>query len=240
MVMALALVLALAVWTPAQADTIGVSYRGLEGVSYRAGGQAYNVGTAEFYSIAPYQGVDWIGYCMDPTQYFGSPLAVVLPGSWAGPAYGSANWLEAAWLMENFAPGFSWLGNHQSINYGQQSVMDRIQAVQLAIWEVIVDPRATYGSSSLSQGNFTSATGSNLALASSFLTALSQAKLAGGGTVHLSGQNTFIVGQDPSHQDLLFGAQATIPEPGTMILVASGLGLLAWRRRRGGRPDPAC
>ncbi len=234
----LALGLALGLASPAAADNISLSYRGQESVSYKVNSQTFNVSTAEFYSVNPFWGQDWIGYCVDPTQYFANPLPVVSTSVWAGPAVGSANWMEAAWLLENFSPGVSWLVSHQSVNYGSSTVRDTIQAVQLAIWEVIVDASSSYSASSLSQGGFRYVSGDAQALnmAGQYLVALDQAKQAGGGTASLSGNLNFAVGQSANHQDILLASQgaAATPEPGTLVLAASGLGLAFWRRRRAG------
>jgi hypothetical protein len=187
-------------------------------------------------------GEAWIGYCLDPTQYFSSPLTVVSTNAWSGPAVGSANWLEAAWLVEHYAPGLGWLdGNY--VNYGSQTVQNTIQAVQLAIWEVIVDPMASYNQYSLTSGGFREtsvASGSVLTLANQYLTALSQAKNAGGGSVSLSGDNSFVIGQSASSQDILLVSRgAATPEPASLVLAASGLGVVLWRRRRLGASDKA-
>lgn len=235
--LALSLVLGLLSWWPtaALADTISLSYRGQEGVSYKVNGNTINASTAEFYSTSPFLGEDWIGYCLDPTQHFSSPLTVVSTNSWSGPAVGSNNWLEAAWLIEHYAPGLGWLdGNY--VNYGSQTVQNTIQAVQLAIWEVIVDPMASYAQSSLSSGGFRQtsvASGSVLTLAGQYLSALSQAKNSGGGSVSLSGDNSFVIGQSASNQDILLVSRgAATPEPASLLLAASGLGVVLWRRRR--------
>jgi hypothetical protein len=240
-ILALALVVGLVSWWPssASADTISLSYRGQENVSYKVSGNYINAYTAEFYATSPFLGEDWIGYCLDPTQYFSSPLTVVSTNSWNGPAVGTANWLESAWLLEHYAPGLNWLdGNY--VNYGSQTVQNTIQAVQLAIWEVLVDPSASYNQYSLTSGSFREtsvASGSVLTLANQYLSALSQAKSAGGGTVTLSGNNTFVIGQSATNQDILLASRgAATPEPASLVLAASGLGMVIWRRRRMPRP----
>lgn len=232
--LALALVLALLSWwpSPASADTISLSYRGQEGVSFKINGNTTNASTAEFYSTSPFLGEDWIGYCLDPTQNFSSPLTVVATNSWNGPAVGRNNWLEAAWLLEHYAPGLGWLDGN-SVSYGSQGVQNTIQAVQLAIWEVIVEPTTSYN---LTSGSFRAtsvAENSVWSQANSFLTALNQARATGGGTVSLSGDNTFVIGQSASSQDILLATRgAATPEPASLVLAASGLGVVLWRRRR--------
>jgi hypothetical protein len=236
-VLALALILGVLTWWPASAsaDTISLSYRGQEGVSFTVNSNSVSASTAEFYSTSPFLGKDWIGYCVDPSQWFSSPLTVVSPTSWGGPAVGSTNWLEAAWLLENYAPGLGLLDGN-SVNFGSSTVQNTIQAVQLAIWEVIVDPRASYSQSSLTAGSFREtsvASGSVLTMAGQYLSALSQAKATGGGTVSLSGSNTFVIGQSASNQDILLATRgAATPEPASLVLAASGLGVVIWRRRR--------
>jgi hypothetical protein len=233
-VMALALGITPLLAGPAAADSMNLSYRGLEGVTITLNnGSPQGSATAEFYSTSLFQGQQWIGYCVDIQQSFASPLNIISPDAWVGSGIGgrlgSNNWLEAAWLMEHYAPGMAWLDNNSSVNYGATATQNTIQAVQLAIWEVIINPSATYSSGSLGTGTF-QASGGNVGTAGGMLEALSLAKAAGGGSVTLGGGYAFVIGQSDTKQDILLAAKT--PEPATLFMAASGMGIMAWRRRR--------
>lgn len=236
--MALALLLGLSLLLPslACADTVSLGYQGLSSGANWTIGNPYRPSysgsyTAEFYTTSSYNGLDWIGYCVDPSQTYVNPVEIVSTSSWLGTNPGSTNWLEAAWLMENYAVGFSWLDG-ASVDYNSTSVKYSIMALQLAIWEVIVDDGTTY---SLTSGDYRSTANSTvLSLATTYLTALNTAKSAGGGTVTLSGDYTYVIGTSSTGQDILLGTKAAAtPEPASLFLAASAMGgLAAWRRRR--------
>jgi len=237
-VLALALAFTSLMVAPALADTMNLASRGYESATVTFNYSSKSTGTAEFYSTSNFQGTNWIGYCVELSQTFSSPLEIISPSSWGGT--GSTNWLEAAWLIENYAPGITWLGNSSAVNYSDVTVMNTIQAVQLAVWEVIYNQDTTlnsghyYTRSSLNSGSFKvsgyNTVGTNAYSAGTMLEALDAAKLAGGGTVSLLSGYNVVIGQSGTAQDLLMVCKT--PEPATMIMAASGLGLMAWRRRR--------
>ncbi|MBU4605024.1 MAG: Cys-Gln thioester bond-forming surface protein [Proteobacteria bacterium] len=243
--MALAGLLGLAllmVGGPAWADSMNIAYRGSSNITYWVDGQRRDVLTAEFYTPTTYQDATWFGYCVDPLQNFSNPIVPGDPNSWSGPEISPAvtgfNWREAAWLMENYAPGNDWLSDPSSVDYSSSAVKLAIQAVQLAIWEVTVDPSATYTASSVtdSSSRFYTTSSEAATLAGSYLVALSEYKSSTGGTIDLSGQ--YKINDQSDRQDLIVGTGGTAgaPEPATMLLMASALalggGVLRRRRKR--------
>lgn len=227
---------------PVMADSMNIAYRGSSNVTVWVDGVRKNAITAEFYTPTTYQDAMWFGYCVDPLQNFKNPITPGDPNAWTGPEISPAvtgfNWREAAWLMENYAPGNDWLSDPGSVNYGSSAVKLAIQAVQLAIWEVTVDPSATYTSGSItdSSSRFYTASGAAATLAGSYLVALSEYKSLTGGTINLSGE--YKINDQSDRQDLIVGTGGTAgaPEPATMLLMASALalggGVLRRRRKR--------
>lgn len=226
----------------AKADTMSIKYRGTTSVSYYIDGVKRTGGAAEFYSSTAFQSQMWFGYCVDPAEHFTSPLEMASPGAWDGPdniypAVTGYDWHEAAWLIENFAPGVDWLAG-SPVDYGSAAVRSAIRAVQMAIWETVVDPSATYTASSLAysgtdRGRFYVASGTNdAALAGQYLVALSEYKAANPAGIQLS-QLSFLIGDAEGKQDLLMGTNSSgVPEPGSLFLMGSALGMAGWWRRR--------
>ena len=227
---------------PALADSMGVSYRGSSNVTYWVDGNRRDVLTAEFYTPSTYQNATWFGYCVDPMQNFSNPISPGDPDSWTGPEISPAvtgfNWREAAWLMENYAPGNDWLSDPGSVDYSSATVKLAIQALQLAIWEVTVDPGTTYSAGDItdSSSRFYTTSSEAAALAGSYLVALSEYKNSTGGGIDLSGE--YKINDQSDRQDLIVGTGGTAaaPEPATMLLMASALalggGVLRRRRKR--------
>lgn len=228
--------------SPAMADSMNIAYRGSSSVTVWIDGARKDVVTAEFYTPTTYQDAMWFGYCVDPLQYFSNPIAPGDPNSWSGPEITPAvtgfNWRESAWLMENYAPGMDWLSDPGSVNYGSAAVKLAIQALQLAIWEVTLDPNATYTASSITDtsSRFYTASSSVASLAGSYLVALSEYKSSTGGVINLSGE--YKINDQSDRQDLIVGTggSGSAPEPATMLLMASALalggGVLRRRRKR--------
>ncbi|MEW5912721.1 MAG: PEP-CTERM sorting domain-containing protein [Thermodesulfobacteriota bacterium] len=221
----------------AMADTMNVATHGNLGVTYWVNGVQRSAQTAEFYSTTAYHNATWFGYCLDPVQTFANPITPGDPNLWTGPEVNPKplqfDWKEAAWLMENYAPGVTWLDDPSSVNYDSAAVKNAIQAVQLAIWEVVMDHSTTYSASNLTDtsSNFYVASSAVATLAGSYLVALSEAKIANGGQVILSGALNFTVNDQDDRQDLIMASKA--PEPGSMLLLASGLAATGgWLRRR--------
>lgn len=236
----LAVVLASLGSTWALADNMSVTYHGSQSATYWVDGQQKNALTAEFYTPTSYQNLTWFGYCMDPLQSFQNPIQPGDPNAWTGPEVNPAplayDWKEAAWLMENFAPGVTWLDDNSAVNYDSAAVKNAIQAVQFAIWETLLDHSATYTASDLTDASsrFRVGSGAIAAQAGSYLVALSEHKTAHGGQVSLSGTLNFKINDQSDRQDLIVGSQA--PEPATLLLLASALattgGLLRRRRKK--------
>ena len=227
---------------PALADTMNIAYRGNSNVTIWVDGVQKNSITAEFYTPTSYQDAMWFGYCVDPLQNFKNPITPGDPNAWTGPEISPAvtgfNWREAAWLMENYAPGNDWLSDPGSVNYSSSAVKLAIQAVQLAIWEVTLDPNATYSASDITNtsGRFYTASSAAATLAGTYLVALSEYKTLTGGNIDLSGQ--YQINDQGDRQDLVVGTGGAegAPEPATMLLMASALalggGVLRRRRKR--------
>ncbi len=231
----------LATW--AQADPMSVSTHGRKSSTFWVDGVQKSSVTAEFYTPSQYQNAVWFGYCLDPVQSFRNPISPGDPNSWTGPEVNPAplqfDWKEAAWLMENFAPGVTWLDNPGSVDYDSAAVKNAIQAVQFAIWEVTLDHATTYSAGDLtdSGSRFRVGSSANAALAGTYLVALSEHKTANNGNVSLSGAIDFQINDQDDRQDLIMGTGSSggVPEPGTMLLLASALattgGILRRRRK---------
>lgn len=227
---------------PALANTMNISYRGNKSVTVWVDGQKKSSITAEFYTPTTYQDAMWFGYCVDPLQNFSNPITPGDPNSWNGPEISPAvtgfNWRETAWLMENYAPGMDWLSDPSSVDYNSAAVKLAIQALQLAIWDVTLDPSTTYSAGDItdSSSRFYTTSGEAAALAGSYLVALSEYKSSTGGLIDLSG--TYKINDQNDRQDLIVGTggTASAPEPATMLLMASALalggGVLRRRRKR--------
>ena len=224
----------------AWADTMSVAYRGNKSVTVWVDGQKKSAITAEFYTPSTYQDTVWFGYCVDPLQNFKNPITPGDPDLWSGPEITppvtSYDWREVAWLMENYAPGRDWATDPGSVDYSSAAVKLAIQAVQLAIWEVVLDHSTTYSAGDITDNTSRFYTlGSEAAtLAGSYLATLSEYKSTHGGNISLNG--TYLINDQNDRQDLTMGTPGTgnTPEPATMLLMASALAMGGGvvRRRR--------
>ncbi|MCB2185425.1 MAG: PEP-CTERM sorting domain-containing protein [Deltaproteobacteria bacterium] len=245
----LALLACLALSVPAWADTIDLNYHGGRNVQYYIDDHGRSGLTSEFYTDGEYAGALWFGYCIDPAQLFNNQFTAQDPEDWEGPggvwpAVEDVDWMQAAWIMENFAPGVSWLEDQSSVNYGNSSTTYLIQAIQLAIWETVMDPSGDYltngwSSAWWNDGRFTLPyNNSAISLASNILVALNDHLTDNNGNVVLSGNYDFLVAHSNTGQDILLATvnhdtpSGGTPEPGTLLLMGSALGAVGWFRRR--------
>jgi len=146
-------------------------------------------------------------YCVDLANYLQDPQTVTI-GTSEGFTNGVANGgAKAAWLFNTYATAIHNTGT------GAQAA-----ALQVAIWEAMYD-----SSADLSLGNFRLSTQGDIRnYASNYLTALYSAP---GG--YLESRATILAtsaGQDQ--------VTVSVPEPASVLLVGSGLALLARRWRR--------
>ena len=227
--------LALCLAVPAGADVIHTGYHWGGTSPYYVNGHGHSGATVEFYTTKPYDGENWIGYCVDPTQRWNKKADYNIYGhdqlpDWSNPLSTAGTAMDAAWLMEKFAPGLQWLDDPSSVNYHKKSVRNRIDALQVAIWEAVLDP----GNYNLTSGQFRVKRPWQESLAQDYLWALFQHKAQHGGNVVLSGNYTFTLGQSDKYQDLLFASNTPVgtPEPGAMLLMGSALAGLGFFRRR--------
>ena len=120
--------------------------------------------------------------------------------------------LQAAWLIDTF--------------YDDANSNTQIAALQIAVWEAIVDNHGNYD---LSGGNFKIWGGSEHALydANSYL-----AKMPTSFDVDYLNSN-YLIAVHSSKQDLIVKVPGGVPEPSTLLLLGSGmLGAIAIKRKR--------
>ena len=127
---------------------------------------------------------------------------------------------QAAWIMDNYAPGLN--------DAGVPGVSDKAvaTAVQLALWNLTTDT----GTFSF---QFTSGTGKDKSDALSLYTSLLD-EVEDVDFSSYAFQHDFSLAQSDKKQDLLIATEKTgeTPEPGTMLLLGSALGIFAWRRKK--------
>jgi opacity protein-like surface antigen len=215
----------------ALADTMTVSF-GASGhhVYYKLGKDKKDTSTVEFELLV--NDMEKTGYCVDLKQSIGQNTYDV-SALFNDDAYNRDRlaFLEAAWIMKEFAPG---LGNDPEHGY---SVTDVVTAVQIAIWEVTYDQ----SSHDLYRGYFelqkNKPNNANAVyLANQYIQAVDRVS----DTLHYSMFNGFGVAVSGSKQDLLFGSLpgtppppgGETPEPASMLLFGSALGVGGWYRRR--------
>lgn len=165
-------------------------------------------------------GGEWFtAFCVEPGQYAATGSHISSDVELVNPSLVGGG-LEAAWLYENY---------YVSDN------SEALTALQLAIWEVMVDDGEAYD---LNSGNLTvnSARGDAKNLATTYLAALTSDFDATGL------DDLYRISQNPTKQDFIVnipstnfggGDAAATPEPGTIVLLSLGvLGLVGVGRKK--------
>lgn len=119
----------------------------------------------------------------------------------------------------------AWFGNYWQGQLASNWTQTQAQAFQLGLWEIVYENGATVGSFSNDGGTFYRTGGGTggIALAESWFSTIDLSK-----TRHVFALSTPTTNPATAiRQD-----QVTVPEPGTMLLVASGIAAMGWKRRR--------
>ncbi len=221
----LAMVVAAAIFMPAppaQADII--SFNGLQTRGFKVKGRL------DHHRVGPYQtgdfDISWNEQDM-LSAYCVSMLKVGVGGrylvtSLGDLAFDSKIW-RAAWIMDNYSPGLGFSSDRYS---------DRIAAtaVQSALWTLTTP----YHRRPFTLTKVYARRRDQHLTKELYANILSEAEQVDFNTYTFKHQ--FYFGKSlQNRQDLLFaggGGGSTVPEPGTMLLFGSALGMGAWFRRR--------
>ena len=144
----------------------------------------------------------------------------------------STKFLEAAWVLKTFAPGLD-----NAIADGM-TVKSTVTAVQLAIWEIMYETQSSY---SIYSGAFdvayvySNSSYTRSKIMSTAQSYLNQVALASAG-LDASQFAGYGIAESNAQQNLIFGGASTpggaVPEPASMLLFGSALGVGGWFRRR--------
>ena len=218
-VFALAAVFTLALAGAAAADNIGYHGFQVQGLNVKVttDGGTRQVASGEF-DVSWDEGESLSAFCVDLLTYGpGGTYDVTALGLLDREEYEGL--YRAAWIMDNYAPG---LGG----GVAGMSNKAVATAVQLALWD-LTTPTSTF-SFTFTSGS-TKDKGDSLALYTSLLNEVEGVDFASYEFKH-----DFNYAQSESRQDLLIATEKAggTPEPGTMLLLGSALGIFAWRRKK--------
>jgi hypothetical protein len=210
--------LCLALAGPSAADMIRVHDNVGKNLTFSYLGDKSRTEAGEF-SVTLNYTWDSPAFCVDLNQFakFNTWYEVDLLASDQRPG-----WLEAAWLMDSYAPGLG--RNYLPTGWDPGVYTSNVAkaALQVAIWEAAYDD-----THDLSGGDFQVVKAGNnvLSLAGTYLTAL------GGANPSSSLGRAYQVAFSADHQDLMVATGAT-PEPASLVLMGSAAGVMGLLHRR--------